>query len=199
MMFARALALILQLAGVTVTAAWDPNTDSTTGYQVLYGPMAGTEATTVDVGNVTSARLVLAPGPYFFVVKAYNALGKVSGPSNEVSYQVVPAADPRCLFPGDRSVLIFVTGKLVAGSGGPGSQTRIDYNLGSPNSPVTHVAIVDAGLEITKGGDGLDVSAFGAIWFVIPKASGVHVFNITARNDYGCTATVPANHSVVVP
>src|SRR5258706_4559714 len=70
----------------TVTATWDTNPETDiNGYLLSWGTAVGQHPNTVDVGNVTTWQLTLAPGfRYYFVVQAYNTSGGISGPSSEV-------------------------------------------------------------------------------------------------------------------
>ena len=60
------------------------------GYNVQYGTLSGSPATTIDVGNVTSRTItgLTAGGTYYFRVVAYNTSGQTSTPSAQVSYTV---------------------------------------------------------------------------------------------------------------
>ena len=72
---------------VTVTAAWDANTDAATrGYLVYYGTSPGNYQWNYDAGAQTSAPLTLNRGSqYFFSVRAYDASAQLSAPSNEAT------------------------------------------------------------------------------------------------------------------
>lgn len=79
----------------TVTATWDRNADAfTAGYRLFYGTTSGSYQWSVDVGNVVSAPLNLAPGRYFFAVRAYNSAYQYGSPSNEVNFTVGATAPP---------------------------------------------------------------------------------------------------------
>ena len=78
-----------------VTLEWDPNTEPDLGgYIVHYGTESGVYDYSMDVGNFTSAVITgLDPElEYYFAVSAYNLDGEGSGLSNEVTTDVVPAA-----------------------------------------------------------------------------------------------------------
>ncbi len=72
----------------SLIAAWNPNTEEDlAGYIVYYGTESGKYSVEKDVGNTT---LFVADNltdgvRYYFVVKAYDRAGNVSGPSAEVS------------------------------------------------------------------------------------------------------------------
>lgn len=74
----------------TATLSWDKSPDRTVkGYRLHYGTTSGRHySRIVDVGKVTTYTLTnLIPGKkYYFVVTAYNNSGKVSPPSNEISF-----------------------------------------------------------------------------------------------------------------
>jgi hypothetical protein len=76
-------------AASVVTAQWDANTDGvTTGYQLLYGTVAGGPyPTIIDTGTATSQVVRdLMPGvPYYFVARAYDAAKVFSPFSNQAT------------------------------------------------------------------------------------------------------------------
>src|SRR3954468_13042451 len=75
----------------TLTLAWDPTCDPTvSGYILYWGNQSGSYPSSLNVGNTTSRQLSgLTDGmPYYFIVRAYNAQGTLSGPSIEVSRRV---------------------------------------------------------------------------------------------------------------
>jgi len=79
----------------TVTLTWDKSPDrSVKGYRLHCGLTSGRNYSRfVDVGNVTTYTLSnLIPGKtYYCVVTAYNASGKESGPSNEITFTTSPS------------------------------------------------------------------------------------------------------------
>src|SRR5512145_1325319 len=88
-------AMLLSWGGVanaaSLTLAWNPNSDgNTAGYVVYWGTRSGAYVSSLDVGNQTTRTLSgLTDGmPYYFVVRAYNSSGMLSGPSVEVSRRV---------------------------------------------------------------------------------------------------------------
>ena len=86
-----ALTSLPAFAVQSVSLAWDPSTSpNVAGYNIYYGPACGTYTNKISVGNVTSATIPgLTEGACnYFVVRAYDALGLESLPSNEVSYDV---------------------------------------------------------------------------------------------------------------
>jgi hypothetical protein len=82
----------VQLTSLPVTVAWDKSPgEDVKGYRLYYGLSAGGDYfESVDVGNVTTYTFPdLAPGKtYYCVIRAYNAAGKESLPSNEISFSV---------------------------------------------------------------------------------------------------------------
>jgi chitinase len=80
-----------------VTLSWDESHDRTVkGYRLRYGVSSGRKYFHVlDVGKATSCKLPdLIPGKkYYFVVTAYNASGRDSLPSNEVTF-TAPKSTP---------------------------------------------------------------------------------------------------------
>jgi hypothetical protein len=90
-------ALTAPAAAATLTLAWDPPADDTVeGYVILYGTSSGVYTATLDVGDVTSAPVSgLADSTrYFFVVRAYDETGALSGHSNEVSGMTPTTSTP---------------------------------------------------------------------------------------------------------
>jgi hypothetical protein len=107
--FLTGLSVFVWLAGggsaaaASVTLAWDRNSEpDVTGYVLLYGTSSGQYPSSVDVGNRTDWTLAsLADGrTYYFIVRAYNSAGLVSGNSNEVSTTTPAAPPPSALPPG---------------------------------------------------------------------------------------------------
>jgi hypothetical protein len=100
------LVIAAPVEAASVTLAWDPNPEpDVTGYVLLYGTKPGVYTGQVDVGNRTQYTLLsLQEGTYYFVVKAYNADGLVSSPSQEVSgtlHATVAPPTPAPDFDGD--------------------------------------------------------------------------------------------------
>jgi predicted phage tail protein len=94
-----ALGLLLQttaaLAQVTVTAAWDANTDPyTVGYRVYVGTQSGQYPWSQDVGSATSVPLTLDSGSYFFTVRAYNAAGELGPAAAEATIDLTAPGPP---------------------------------------------------------------------------------------------------------
>ncbi len=70
-----------------VRVAWDPNPEpDIAGYVLAWGAAAGTYTDSVTVTAATSTHEVpsLAPGTYYFAVRAFNGAGMYSGYSNQV-------------------------------------------------------------------------------------------------------------------
>ncbi|MGV3532251.1 MAG: fibronectin type III domain-containing protein [Chthoniobacteraceae bacterium] len=88
-------------ASRSVTLEWDASPDADiTGYRVEYGPSSGVYTQRVEVldGTITPINGLAEDQAYFFVVKAVNAAGLVSDPSNEValpSLQEPPVTEER--------------------------------------------------------------------------------------------------------
>ncbi len=83
------------LKSSTVTLKWDKSGDRRVkGYRLHCGLSSGRNySRLIDVGNVTTYTLTnLVPGEtYYCIVTAYNAAGKESGPSNEISFKTSPS------------------------------------------------------------------------------------------------------------
>ena len=85
-----------ELRATTITASWNPNSESSiAGYILSYGTQSGTYPTSIDVGNVTSRQLDLPAGQrYYFVVQAYNTDSQVSVFSAETFIDIVGPPPP---------------------------------------------------------------------------------------------------------
>jgi len=73
----------------SVTLAWDPNSEpDVAGYRVYYGKALGNYKSLIDVGNQTTCSISdLEDGEaYYFVVTAYDLLGRESDFSSELKY-----------------------------------------------------------------------------------------------------------------
>lgn len=92
----KRLLLILALLILPLPAApeveWDPNPETDlAGYRLYWGTQPGQHPTMLEVGNVTEAKLNLAPGVWYMVCTAYNTAGLESLPSNELRVEVPPS------------------------------------------------------------------------------------------------------------
>lgn len=171
-----------------VELAWDASVDPVTGYKVSWGTTSGVYTQTLAVGNVTTATITL-PAPdtavYFFALQALGA-GGTSAYSNEVSTASLPPAD-RCQAPlGDRSVAIFIT-RVLPTTGARGSQSAVDFQLASPNSPIVDVALKLDGV-VARSMHGDDLLSTRGIWFTTPRQPGTYVLTVQATNQFGCSA-----------
>ena len=83
------------IASSSVTLAWDKSPSrAVKGYRLHCGLTSGRSYTRiVDVGKLTTYKISnLIPGKtYYCVVTAYDARGKESPPSNEISFTVSPS------------------------------------------------------------------------------------------------------------
>ena len=71
----------------SLTVGWDPSADPVVvGYRVSFGSRSGVYTADIDTGTQTIQQVPnLTPGTaYYFVVRAYDAVGNMSGPSQEV-------------------------------------------------------------------------------------------------------------------
>src|SRR5690349_9866465 len=127
----------------SVTMAWDASPDATQ-YVVQQGTQAG--GPYVDAAwtsHTTETIAGLTPGAtYFWIVRAV-AGGLWSLPSNEVSITMPtgPTADDCAPITGLYAVSVNPTSLLFTGSKGPGSLARLDFQVASPNSPITRVTV----------------------------------------------------------
>src|SRR5947207_11367549 len=89
-------------ATATVTALWNPNTESNVaGYKLSFGTQSGVYTTVIDVGNVTTWLVpnLTAGQRYFFAVQAYDTSALLSPFSTEVIYDAPGAATITSLSP----------------------------------------------------------------------------------------------------
>lgn len=76
-----------------LTLAWDPPSEGVVaGYIISYGTVSRAYSLQANVGNTTSYTLNgLSVGTtYYFVVSAYDATGRTSAPSAEISVRIAP-------------------------------------------------------------------------------------------------------------
>jgi Fibronectin type III domain len=79
------------IASSTVTLSWDKSPGrAVKGYRLYYGTTSRRYSETIDVRNVTTYTIsnLIGGKRYYFVVKAYNAAGKESPPSNECPFYI---------------------------------------------------------------------------------------------------------------
>jgi hypothetical protein len=95
------------------------------------------------------------------------------------------------------AVSVFPTSLLKTGSGGANSKTRFDFQVASPNAPITSIVIKASG-TIIAGMSGTDLTALAGMWFPMPQ-SGSYTLSITAANNQNCSRTVNYNVPLVVP
>ncbi len=176
-----ALLLIAQPVWAT-TVTWDANVDAVDGYRLVYGPVSKAYVSSVDVGKATTFvvdPLITGPQLYVAVVAYHNGL--VSGPSNELVVD-----NPACTPPfGHDAIAVFVTALQTTGSGGALSKARLDFQLASPNSPITHVAVRSNGATVAAM-DGTDLTALAGLWFTVPATPGTYPLSVQAGNAFGC-------------
>ena len=186
----------------TVSLAWDANTAPNIQFYVVQqaqkqgGPYGGDlyvngNTITAQVSNLTLG------ATYYFVVSAIDDRNLWSAKSNEVSITmpVGPTADQCAPITGKYAVSVFPTFLLKTGSKGPGSRTRFDYQVASPNSPITSIIVGIDGAPASRQ-DGKDLTNSAGQWFGMPP-SGSHDLTLTASNDQGCTKTVSFGQLVV--
>ncbi|HET7219362.1 MAG TPA: fibronectin type III domain-containing protein [Vicinamibacterales bacterium] len=183
----------------TVTLQWDRNPEADVqGYVIRYGTQSGTYTAEVNVGNLVSYTLTLAPSTtttYYFVVQAYNTSGLRSGNSAQVSTTVAATAASQNTLtvdrPGDNSVLLSDT--LLAGwaldraaTSGTGVDAVHVYAYPNPGSGAAPVFLGVA----SYGGVRADVgAAYGSRFTnsgfslpVVGLATGTYDFAFYARS-----------------
>jgi hypothetical protein len=185
----------------SVSLAWDQADPSIDGTKILSGTAPGVYNTVTTVpGPATSAVITgLTMGrTYWHVAEAYRGLD-VSPVSNEVSSVVQNVVDPSCVPPlGANAIQIFPTALVKTGSGGAGSRARLDFQIGSPGSPVTAVQVQANG--VTLGNiTGTSLGDLAGMWWTVPTPSGTYPLSITAMNLFGCVRTLLTTYVVTVP
>jgi hypothetical protein len=194
------LCLVRPARAQTVSFVWTETGTAVDGFKILSGPASGSYNTVTILPGATTSGSVsgLTVGQtYFFVAEAY-AGTLVSGPSNEISTTVL-STDATCTAPlGSNALQIFPTLLTKTGSGGPGSKARLDFQVGSPGSPVT-VVTVQANSVALATMTGTDLRALAGMWFTIPTVSGSYPLVVTASNLYGCVASQASGFTITVP
>ena len=119
-------AVVLVLAGAVnvqasepVTLAWDANTEpDLAGYIVEYGTASQQYTQSLSLGKVTQVTVtgLLADTTYYFVVRAYNNVGAVSSPSNEIVYRTQGAVSAATLSRVGATIAGFTPGTTVRGT-----------------------------------------------------------------------------------
>ncbi len=182
----------------TVTANWDPNTDSNlAGYKLSYGTQSGVYTTTIDVGNVTTYQLTLNPGQYFFVVQAYNTSGVSSAYSAEVPYTVPSANAPTIttLTPGSGVVgaAVTITGTNFGATQGTSTVT-FNGTTATPTSWSATSIVVPVPPGATTGPVVVTVAgtASNGASFTVTPAAGTIALVQHANADLGGTSAVLA-------
>lgn len=198
------------LTPTSVSFAWERGVDAaqyvvqqSTQHNGPYADAVWTSATAETVSGLT-------PGTtYYWIVRAVNTVGQWSIPSNEVSLTLPtgPSVDDCAPFTGLYAVTVTPTSLLYTGSKGPGSRTRLDFQLASPNSPINRVIVmIDGVIQPPPMGcptEGVDCTAVqtdsAGKWFLLPAGSGTHTLTVTAWNRKGCSKTVSYGPGLVVP
>jgi hypothetical protein len=123
-----------------LTLTWDrADSGDVTGYRLYYGKAPGAYESVIDVGDITVFTFTdLTPGQYYFAVTSYDAYGKESEFSEEVSTTI----------------------EFIMSDGGvPRNQERVSYEAGPPNakgatmfSVQTNIITMDAAMISWKTG-----------------------------------------------
>ena len=175
----------------TFTLSWDPSPEpDIRGYLVFWGTSPGLETNSVNVGNQTFYQFT-EPDPtqtYYFVVRAYNAMGLVSGDSVEVSS--APLNSPLRLTglsadrPAPQPVNVQVTFTATATGGTPpyqykwlvfdGTRSVIGQNWSTANTFTWQPSVPNPAYTVTVWVRNASTSADA------PEAQGTLPFPITA-------------------
>ena len=161
-----------------VTLAWDAITQpELAGYKVYVGTSSRNYGAGTNVGIVTQYTVTgLGPGTYYFAVTAYDATGRETGYSNEVSETILSAdtTPPAVSITSPTSSSTYATGSSSLGIGGSASD---------------NVAVTQVTWANNRGGSGTATGT--SSWSVsgITLLSGSNVITVTARDAAGNTAT----------
>ena len=116
--------------------AWDASTDpDVVGYRVYYGNASGEYTQSVTVSNVTFATISdLTEGlTYYFVIRAFNAAGLESDPSNEISNTIPTSSSAPVKSTAPTDARTLATSDLSEESV-PATQPMLMYSLAGGNS-----------------------------------------------------------------
>lgn len=128
----------------SLTVAWDPSTDpNVVGYKVAYGVQSGVYATEVDTGTQTAYQVAgLTSGvTYYFIVRAYDRVGNLSAPSQEVM-GVAPLSSP-----------VSVTCPAIAATSSDGAPVTVTFSATSARGlpPVATSCVPPSGSQFPVG------------------------------------------------
>ena len=105
-----------------VTLQWN-SVAGADGYNIYYGTKSRDYHVTIDTGNETNVMLSLAPGTYYFSVKAYNNYGE-SDYSGEISEEIPDRNSPAYVSltsdlpsPQPEGTMVIFTAEVIGGSG----------------------------------------------------------------------------------
>jgi hypothetical protein len=199
----RAEALTATVTGPTsVVFAWDASVGAAQYVVQQSTHQGGPYADAVWTPSTGETVSGLAPGAtYYWIVRAVSSTGLWSLPSNEVSLTLPagPGSTDCTPVTGMFAVSVFPTSLLKTGSKGPGSKTRFDFQVSSPNSPVTTIEVTAGAMTIARmGGADSDLTALAGIWFTMP-ATGTYELAVRATNKQGCTKLASYGPGLVVP
>lgn len=187
----------------SVSMAWEPSPDAGVTYIVQQSKVpGGPYSDAVSTAGLSETVSGLTPGDtYYWIVRSVNARGFWSSPSNEVTITMPTGPNGTDCAPvtGMFAVSVFPTSLLKTGSKGPGSKTRFDFQVSSPNSPVTTITVTAGMATIARmGGPDSDLTNLAGIWFVMP-ATGTYELWVTATNKQGCMRMASYSPGLVVP
>ncbi len=107
-----------------------------------------------------------------------------------------PVIRPECVPPLGRLAVSIVPTLVSLWNGRAGARAIQGFQLASPNSPITLVAIRIDGVLLEPVAHGDDLTAMPGWWITMPPA-GRHTISIQANNLAGCTREVAAAPLVV--
>jgi hypothetical protein len=205
----------------TARLTWDPslgvgpNAGAASGYKI-YAGQSGSRVYSArnDVGLATSGTITVAtpatPTTFYFAVTAYRIETTTfeSGFSNELTAVIPAGASPppqppppppppqdACLPPfGNRVVTATITRYVTTNKNAAGSLSRLEYLTTSPNSLISHVAVLLDGTAAAVM-DGANVGPASGMWFTLPTVPGTYTVTLEASNAAGCKAVATKDAS----
>jgi hypothetical protein len=161
-----------------------------------------------DIGLATTGTLTFAtpatPTTFSFAATSYVVATPLqeSGFSNELTLVIpsgsppppppLPGPDPACAFPtGAKAIQVFASA-VVGTTGSVGSRAYVQYQIGSPGSPVVQTSVLLNGAPASTI-LGADLTTLGSQWFRTPLLPGTYDVAVLAQNAYGCQWTTTLN------
>lgn len=153
----------------------------------------------LNAGKVCTADVtaLIAGAPAgMWTIQTTAVMGLVTTPINTGAHTSKPLAlggfvqpvDNACVAPlGAHAPAVFIT-HVSPTTSNPGSRTRIDFQMASPDKVTNVAASIDGKDDPTSAVVGTDLANIGSVWFTQP-ASGTHTLGVHVTNSFGCELT----------